>query len=54
MIETINGYSYTPLSAVESARRVFLGEASVGFETPATLFGSSYAVSIDGAQILDH
>ncbi|RYE38484.1 MAG: AraC family transcriptional regulator [Hyphomicrobiales bacterium] len=32
MIETVNGYTYTPLVAVEAARRVLSGERSEGFD----------------------
>jgi short subunit dehydrogenase-like uncharacterized protein len=53
MIETVNGYSYTPLSAVEAVRRVLGGEQRAGFDTPARLFGSTFAQSIAGTQIFD-
>lgn len=53
MIETVNGYSYTPLVAVEAARRVLAGEMRVGFDTPARLFGAGFAESIPGTRILD-
>ncbi|WP_110656826.1 saccharopine dehydrogenase family protein [Salinicola halimionae] len=53
MIETINGYSYTPLSAVEAARRVLEGERRPGFETPARLFGGGFAGTIEGTTITD-
>lgn len=54
VIETVNGYSYTPLAAVEAARRVLGGERRPGFETPAKLFGVSFALTIDGTQITDY
>ncbi len=38
VIETVNGYSYTPLAAVEAARRVLNGERQPGFATPARVF----------------
>lgn len=50
-IDTINGYSYTPLSAVEAARRVLAGEHRPGFQTPATLFGVGFAESIGDTTI---
>jgi len=53
MIETINGYSYTPLAAVEAARRVLTGEFEPGFTTPATLFGSAFATTIADTRIID-
>ena len=52
-IDTVNGYSYTPLSAVEAARRVLGGEHRAGFQTPATLFGMAFAESIAGTTITD-
>ena len=53
MIETVNGYSYTPLAAVEAARRVLSGEHAPGFETPARLFGVGFAETIPGTRITD-
>ncbi|MFS9605676.1 hypothetical protein Q6241_31675, partial [Klebsiella pneumoniae] len=54
VIETVNGYSYTPLAAVEAARRVLGGERRPGFETPAKLFGMGFAQTIAGTQITDY
>ncbi|KGE67031.1 MULTISPECIES: trans-acting enoyl reductase family protein [Pseudomonas] len=54
VIETINGYSYTPLAAVEAARRVLGGERRAGFETPAKLFGVGFAQTIAGTRIIDY
>ncbi|KAB0495367.1 saccharopine dehydrogenase family protein [Pseudomonas vancouverensis] len=54
VIETVNGYSYTPLSAVEAARRVLGGERRAGFETPARVFGVGFAETIDGTTITDY
>lgn len=45
-LDTVNGYSFTALAAVEAARRVLAGEAIAGFQTPAGLFGSSFAETI--------
>lgn len=53
VIETVNGYSYTPLAAVEAARRVLAGESRAGFDTPARLFGAGFAESVVGTQIWD-
>lgn len=53
MIETVNGYSYTPLVAVEAARRVLEGERRPGFATPAQVFGGGFAQSIAGTVITD-
>jgi hypothetical protein len=53
VIETINGYSYTPLAAIEAARRVLRGERGAGFQTPVTVFGMEFAKSIAGTTITD-
>jgi len=53
VIETVNGYSYTPLAAVEAARRVLNGERQPGFATPAKVFGGGFAESIAGTVITD-
>lgn len=52
-IDTINGYSYTPLAAVEATRRVLGGEVRAGFQTPATVFGAGFALSIGDSVITD-
>ncbi|KPN91405.1 saccharopine dehydrogenase family protein [Pseudomonas nunensis] len=54
VIETVNGYSYTPLAAVEAARRVLAGERRAGFETPARVFGMGFAETIAGTTITDY
>ena len=54
VIETVNGYTYTPLAAVEAARRVLSGERSEGFETPGHLFGLQFAESIVGTTVTDY
>ena len=51
VIETVNGY--TPLAAVEAARRVLNGERQRGFATPAKVFGGEFAKSIAGTVITD-
>ncbi|MGF6090350.1 saccharopine dehydrogenase family protein [Pseudomonas sp. 18173] len=53
VIETVNGYSYTPLVAVEAARRVLDGDRRPGFETPGRVFGSGFAETVDGTTITD-
>lgn len=53
VIETVNGYTYTPLAAVEAARRVLGGAARAGFDTPARLIGAGFAESIPGTTLLD-
>ncbi|WP_413722057.1 saccharopine dehydrogenase family protein [Sodalis sp. RH24] len=51
VIETVNGYSYTPLAAVEAAKRVLTGAGQPGFQTPAKIFGADFALSIPGTRI---
>ncbi|MBS7779296.1 saccharopine dehydrogenase NADP-binding domain-containing protein [Acidovorax sp. CCYZU-2555] len=53
VIETVNGYSYTPLAAVEAARRVLDGSARPGFETPARVFGPGFAQAIPGTRVIE-
>ena len=52
-IDTINGYSYTPLAAVEALRLLATGQFKPGFQTPATVFGAGFAVSIADTRIVD-
>lgn len=53
MIETPNGYSYTPLAAAEAARRVLSGDYRPGFQTPVTVFGPAFAQGIADTSITD-
>lgn len=53
IIETVNGYTYTPLAAVEAARRVLDGERQPGFATPAMAFGGGFAESIAGTLVTE-
>ncbi|ELF6208316.1 MULTISPECIES: saccharopine dehydrogenase family protein [Pseudomonas] len=53
VIETVNGYTYTPLSAVAAAVRVLNGERHLGFATPAQVFGSGFAESIVDTHMTD-
>lgn len=52
-IDTVNGYSYTPLAAVEALRLVVSGQFKRGFQTPATVFGAGFALSIADSRIID-
>jgi short subunit dehydrogenase-like uncharacterized protein len=53
MIETVNGYTFTPLAAVEAARRVSSGDRKAGFATPVSVFGVEFASTIAGTLITD-
>lgn len=51
-LDTVNGYSFTPLAAAEAARRVLGGEMRPGFQTPAELFGAGFAETIADTRII--
>lgn len=53
VLDTVNGYTFTPLAATEAARRVLAGESRPGFVTPAMLFGSGFAETIADTRIRD-
>ncbi|MFL9583900.1 saccharopine dehydrogenase NADP-binding domain-containing protein [Stenotrophomonas sp. AB1(2024)] len=51
VLDTVNGYSFTPLAAIVAARRVLAGEARPGFQTPVGVFGSGFAETIADTRI---
>jgi short subunit dehydrogenase-like uncharacterized protein len=53
VLDTVNGYSFTPMAAAEAARRVLAGEVRAGFQTPAGLFGNGFAETIADTRITD-
>lgn len=53
VLDTVNGYTFTPLAAAEAARRVLSGEHGPGFRTPADLFGNGFAETIADTTIRD-
>lgn len=53
VLDTVNGYTFTPTAAVEAARRVLAGEKRSGFQTPAGLFGYQFAETIADTRIID-
>lgn len=53
VLDTVNGYTFTPMAAARAAQRVLEGEARPGFQTPAGLFGESFALSIADTTIID-
>jgi short subunit dehydrogenase-like uncharacterized protein len=53
VLETVNGYTFTAMAAAEAGRRVLAGEACPGFQTPAALFGNSFAQTIADTIIID-
>lgn len=53
LLDTVNGYSFTAIAVSEAGRRVLAGEARVGFQTPAGLFGNGFAETIADTTIID-
>ncbi len=53
VLDTVNGYTFTPMAAAEAARRVLAGEHRPGFHTPAQLFGTGFAETIADTTIRD-
>jgi short subunit dehydrogenase-like uncharacterized protein len=53
LLDTVNGYTFTSMAAVEAARRVIAGEVRPGFQTPASLFGHGFAETIADTRIID-
>jgi short subunit dehydrogenase-like uncharacterized protein len=53
VLDTVNGYSFTPTAAAKAARRVLAGEVHPGFQTPAGLFGTGFAETIADTRITD-
>lgn len=53
VLETVNGYSFTPMAAAEAARRVLAGDVRTGFQTPAGVFGIDFAETIADTRISD-
>lgn len=51
-IETVNGYDFTPLSAMAAAARVLDGQRRPGFATPAQVFGPGFAETIPGTTMI--
>ncbi|PWC18816.1 saccharopine dehydrogenase family protein [Brenneria corticis] len=46
ILDTVNGYTFTAMAAAEAARRVQNGDVRPGFQTPAGLFGKTFAEAI--------
>lgn len=53
VLHTVNGYTFTAVASVEAARRVLVGEAKGGFQTPAEVFGNDFVTSIRSSKIED-
>jgi len=44
------GYAFTAAAATEAAARTLSGDATPGFQTPATAFGADFVLSIEGVK----
>lgn len=53
VLDTVNGYTFTPMAAVEAARRVLGGIHRFGFHTPAELFGAGFVETIADTKVSD-
>eukprot|EP00456_Euglypha_rotunda_P050219 TRINITY_DN40342_c0_g1_i6.p1 TRINITY_DN40342_c0_g1~~TRINITY_DN40342_c0_g1_i6.p1 ORF type:complete len:329 (-),score=71.65 TRINITY_DN40342_c0_g1_i6:328-1314(-) len=54
MIDTINGYDYTPMAAAAAAHQLIIGrQGRPGFQTPASVFGVKFAEGIADTRIVD-
>lgn len=53
VLDSVNGYTFTAMAAVEAARRVLGGEVRPGFQTPAGLFGNGFVETIADTRIID-
>jgi hypothetical protein len=51
LLDTVNGYTFTPMAAAEAARRVLAGEAKSGLQVPASHFGEGFAETIADTRI---
>ncbi len=50
-LRTPDPFDVTTDTAVEAARRVLDGDVSPGFQTPASAFGPSFALELDGIEV---
>jgi short subunit dehydrogenase-like uncharacterized protein len=53
VLHTVNGYSFTSMASIEAARQVLAGRLSLGFQTPVEVFGSNFALCVEGSTIKD-
>jgi short subunit dehydrogenase-like uncharacterized protein len=52
-LETLEAYTLTALTSVETARRAAAGDVKPGYQTPATAFGADFILGFDGSERLD-
>ena len=54
VLHTVNGYTFTPVASVETARRILSGVFQIGFSTPAAVFGNTFIENaVDGTKIVN-
>ena len=53
VLDTVNGYTFTPLAAAHAARRVLAGDVWPGFRAPVEVFGVGFAETIADTHIID-
>jgi short subunit dehydrogenase-like uncharacterized protein len=51
VLHTVNGYTFTSVASVEAAKRVLGGQVLAGFQTPVSVFGSSFIETIPGSKL---
>ncbi|MEU4807023.1 saccharopine dehydrogenase NADP-binding domain-containing protein [Actinosynnema sp. NPDC023587] len=53
LIDTPNAYAFSQLCSVEIARRILAGEFTAGYQSPASVYGSSFVTAIGDTKIVD-
>ena len=53
LVDTPTGYGFTQIAAVEIAARVLAGDVTVGFQSPASAYGSELLTSIGDSFFID-
>jgi short subunit dehydrogenase-like uncharacterized protein len=53
VLDTVNGYTFTPLAAAHAARRVLESEVRPGFRNPVEVFGVGFAETVADTRITD-
>jgi short subunit dehydrogenase-like uncharacterized protein len=53
LVDTPTGYGFTQIAAVEIVARILAGDFSVGFQTPASAYGSALLTSIGDSHFID-
>jgi hypothetical protein len=51
VLDTVNGYTLTPMVATEAARRMMGGQVRPGFQTHVELFGKGFTETIADTKV---